>query len=953
LMKKLVRMNGISDPEDGGQNLNVHVQDQEGYFNPEVKEMEGLSTSTPEITEQPRKSSHDQNTSPSNQSSLNTSCQSSSRSSGRISPPGAASKSSDQSSSGLSGCKQGLESDVSKKSSKLQGRRSSDISRSSQSKSPKKNESDRKKISCKKDRSQVVITGLEETILAFDDHALHSSTAIGINHTSKKHQVSSLPSTPLQEKSPPLGSTPIDRSDKTIGVGRSPPTTRTSPIATPSMSFKRSNSGKISAGGYISEFSIASSNNSVSDKRTKRKSWINNALNPTYTSKCEDLRKNFPGLPVTELLLGDYSCALQKEILVHGRMYVTTNFLCFYANLWKWETAVSVKWKDVSAMTKEKTALVIPNAIQICTSNEKLFFCSFTARDKAHVTLFKVWQNALMDCPASEADLWSWAQAQYGDTRASSSGKTSDVEYDASNDGGSNQSFDGLDPQPRGRLYSNIEEENEENKLAVNEGSFLPDTIGDKPLRALPNKSESLPTDMSDNSESETQQVQLVKPRGSKAGIVLNSPSVRPGIVSTDILTYEAWRQTKVAKEVLNTNFTLNIDDLFTLLFTNSKFFYDFQAERKTFDIVQCPWQQSETSDEKFRKVEFTLNLNHAMGPRTSRATEVQTMRANSVPGHIYNVDVETTNADIPYAEYFSVQSHYCIVKVNENECRLTVLCDIKYKKSPWGIIKSFIDKNVWAGIDEHFTALSSALEREVTAILLTKQDSVCGGSGGELPNAAAIKKKTRKQRARKISVTESAGCLSGSGASKFTVLRPPTYTYQDQSAGSHYYGGSGESLGGMNAILLCFLIMFCLLNMLLLYKFWTLEQQVVNKIDLYDRYRIDEITGPMELPKSNGDWLNLIRKQEHQHAKDLEAWQQAVKSAADLLKQTENAMSMFSRTFQADTNRKLLKHFLHQQAVEDHIHNQQELFHEQQEGQELNTPNDHQFSNSDANEEL
>ena len=46
--------------------------------------------------------------------------------------------------------------------------------------------------------------------------------------------------------------------------------------------------------------------------------------------------------------------------------------------------------KDVSAMTKEKTALVIPNAIQICTGNDKLFFCSFTVRDKAHMTLFKV-----------------------------------------------------------------------------------------------------------------------------------------------------------------------------------------------------------------------------------------------------------------------------------------------------------------------------------------------------------------------------------------------------------------------------------------------------------------------------------------------------------------------------------------------------------------------------------
>ena len=66
----------------------------------------------------------------------------------------------------------------------------------------------------------------------------------------------------------------------------------------------------------------------------------------TNINFCKFTELNFLlGLPVTELLLGDYSCALQKEILVHGRMYVTTNFLCFYANLWKWETAVTVKWK--------------------------------------------------------------------------------------------------------------------------------------------------------------------------------------------------------------------------------------------------------------------------------------------------------------------------------------------------------------------------------------------------------------------------------------------------------------------------------------------------------------------------------------------------------------------------------------------------------------------------------
>ena len=58
------------------------------------------------------------------------------------------------------------------------------------------------------------------------------------------------------------------------------------------------------------------------------------------------------------------------------------------------------------------------------------------------------------------------------------------------------------------------------------------------------------------------------------------------------------------------------------------------------------------------------MALNHAIGPKTTRATEVQTMRSNSAPGHIYNVDVETTNADIPYADHFYVATHYCIVKV-------------------------------------------------------------------------------------------------------------------------------------------------------------------------------------------------------------------------------------------------------------------------------------------------
>lgn len=62
----------------------------------------------------------------------------------------------------------------------------------------------------------------------------------------------------------------------------------------------------------------------------------------------------------------------------------------------------------MTAITKEKTALVIPNAILVSTTNEKYFITSFTSRDKAYLMLFRVWQNALMDKPMQPQEMWQW-----------------------------------------------------------------------------------------------------------------------------------------------------------------------------------------------------------------------------------------------------------------------------------------------------------------------------------------------------------------------------------------------------------------------------------------------------------------------------------------------------------------------------------------------------------------
>ncbi|GIX86998.1 protein Aster-B [Caerostris extrusa] len=104
-----------------------------------------------------------------------------------------------------------------------------------------------------------------------------------------------------------------------------------------------------------------------------------------------------------------------KDILVHGRLYVSQNYICFYANIFRWETFLLIRCRDVTSMTKEKTARVIPNAIQITTETEKHFFTSFGARDKTFLMLFRIWQNALIEQPMSSQELWQWVHFSYGD----------------------------------------------------------------------------------------------------------------------------------------------------------------------------------------------------------------------------------------------------------------------------------------------------------------------------------------------------------------------------------------------------------------------------------------------------------------------------------------------------------------------------------------------------------
>ncbi|XP_043598366.1 protein Aster-B isoform X2 [Bombus pyrosoma] len=569
-----------------------------------------------------------------------------------------------------------------------------------------------------------------------------------------------------------------------------------------------------------------------SSERNKKKSWYH-VLYPTYKSRSDDFRRIFKDVPDDERLVVDYSCALQREILVHGRLYVSQNYVCFYANIFSWETLVCLRWKDVTSITKEKTALVIPNAILICTATDKFFLTSFGARDKTYVMLFRVWQNALIGEPMNAPEMWQLVHSCYGDEL----GLTSDDE-------------DYVPPLPAPdeeklstRLsvesFSEVESGNTEHAI-----TRVPDTISETKAEVhhLPRPDPIIDaTDLSDTTESEAEKHALKL--GVRGSVVCTSPHE--------------------GRQISKATFPIHIDQLFTLLFTNSKFFLDFQTARKTTDLVQSEWTQNEQTGQKVRNLSFTIALSQAIGPRTSHISETQIMLPCSRPGHLYSIDVESVNAGIPYADSFSVLLHYCITSASENETSIAIYAQIKYKKNVWGFVKSVIEKNCWAGIDEYFTSLIKAL---------TVECEETTGSGG-------VKRKARRRRR-----------ATGPGISLQTHSSDHTSSALQNSLNMPHINDNtvsatrGDSNMIISSMLLIAVLCLMVINGLLYYKLWGLEEAAA--------YTIMDLHVLKNTPKTEEDWIHLLQQQESLHNIEMRKWQRVLHTAAQLLRQTEESLT-------------------------------------------------------------
>ena len=122
-------------------------------------------------------------------------------------------------------------------------------------------------------------------------------------------------------------------------------------------------------------------------------------LDTQYRYACErrnsEFHQLFPEVTEDDRLLDDFSCALSREILLQGRIYISEHFLCFNSSLLGWVTTLVISLDEIQKFERRSTAGLFPNGIIIETREARHIFASFLSRDSTLNFIETVWSKSI------------------------------------------------------------------------------------------------------------------------------------------------------------------------------------------------------------------------------------------------------------------------------------------------------------------------------------------------------------------------------------------------------------------------------------------------------------------------------------------------------------------------------------------------------------------------------
>ncbi|XP_022144576.1 protein VASCULAR ASSOCIATED DEATH 1, chloroplastic isoform X2 [Momordica charantia] len=360
--------------------------------------------------------------------------------------------------------------------------------------------------------------------------------------------------------------------------------------------------------------------------------------------RSEEYRQLFR-LPPDEVLIEDFNCAFQENILIQGHMYLFMHYICFYSNIFGFETKKVIPLQEITAVRKAKTAGIFPNAIEIFDGEKKYFFASFLSRDEAFKLIDDGWSQHAKGTEGNMENQKSINESSRQEDGIL--GIENATELDSSTD-----SFDRSMNTPIpdvSMVQANVEEENG------------PKTLPVVPINVIQEAEPILDSHASSSRKTLTWKLENV-----------DAPKV------PDCFT-----------KVAESKFPIQVEDFFSFYFSDDaiNFLSSYHEQCGDKEFKCSPWRPDDIFGHT-RHLSFKHPIKLYFGAKFSGCSEIQKFRVYR-DSHLVIELMQEVN-EVPYSDYFRVEGYWEVKKDADESnkcCILRVYVNV-----------AFLKRTVWKG---------------------------------------------------------------------------------------------------------------------------------------------------------------------------------------------------------------------------------------------------------------
>ncbi|EXA00629.1 hypothetical protein BFJ63_vAg2807 [Fusarium oxysporum f. sp. narcissi] len=428
-----------------------------------------------------------------------------------------------------------------------------------------------------------------------------------------------------------------------------------------------------------------------------------------------DFHDLFKSVPDDDYLIEDYSCALQREILAHGRLYVSEGHLCFSSNIFGWTTTLVMSFDEIVSVEKRSTALLFKNGLMISTLHAKHIFASFTSRDATYDLIVNIWK---LGHPTLKSTL--------NGVRLEGTGgdKTEKVDAEPPVEDETREGSETDDESDDEEEYydEDVHEEMHNASIAAETKTNGADADGEK---AASRKASGAALPSGPASE------ESPPPAGGSAdfpGPAAHAPTECGDTASH----YDRVVGDDIIPAPLGKVYNLMFGPASVTFMSNW-----LSGEQKCLEL-QMEDKKGLTLDNRTRTFSYIKPLYGSIGPKQTKTITSETLETLDLEKSV-NLTCSTQTPDVPSGNVFAVKTRYCLSWAENNATRVQMNCTIEWSGKSW--LKGPIEKGATDGQTTYGKDLFAAIKAAVSS-----------KPGGATPVAPALKGGKRKGKKAKLS---------------------------------------------------------------------------------------------------------------------------------------------------------------------------------------------------------